>query len=101
MGDKLISPEDFHLFKLTSDLQEARDTILRFYRIFHSYRFVGPYLVIRLQQPAFRATKRSPRSRRSSSASSMPPGEIFQRDAYPQESNEPEHFSSAPPVPEL
>ena len=31
MADKLISPEDFNLFKLTTSITEARDEILRFY----------------------------------------------------------------------
>ncbi len=50
MADKLISPEDFNLFKWTDSVTEARNEILRFYHNFHSYRFVGPYLVIRLQR---------------------------------------------------
>ncbi len=90
MADKLISPEDFHLFKLTSDLEEARREILRFYHNFHSYRFVGPYLVIRLQR---RLTEEKVAQLKKEFLSILhPPGEIFQRDAYPQESSEPELF---------
>jgi len=88
MGDKLISPEDFNLFKLTTSVAEARDEILRFYRNFHSYRFVGPYLVIRLQR-ALSEHKLAELHKEFLSIFS-PPGEMFQRDAFPQESGEPE-----------
>jgi len=50
LGDGLISPSDFNLFTRTDDIEEARDYILRFYRNFHSYRFVGETLVIRLHR---------------------------------------------------
>ncbi len=91
MADKLISPEDFHLFKLTSDLEEARNEVVRFYRNFHSYRFVGQYLVIRLQR---RLTEEKVAQLKKEFLGILhPPGEIFQRDAYPQESSEPELMS--------
>jgi len=88
MGDKLISPEDFHLFKLTSSLTEARDEIVRFYSNFHSYRFVGPYLVIRLQRAL--SEEKVVSLKKEFLSIFNPPGEIFQRDALPQEANEPE-----------
>jgi uncharacterized protein (TIGR00730 family) len=47
----LISPEDFHLFKLTDSLDEAAAEIERFYSNFHSYRWVGERFVMRLQHP--------------------------------------------------
>jgi uncharacterized protein (TIGR00730 family) len=88
MADKLISPEDFHLFKLTTSLTDARDEILRFYSNFHSYRFVGPYLVIRLQR-AISEEKLATLKKEFFSIFDQP-GEMFQRDALPQEANEPE-----------
>ena len=88
MADKLISPEDFHLFKLTTSLTEARDEILKFYSNFHSYRFVGPYLVIRLQR-ALSEEKLNQLKKEFLSIFDQP-GEMFQRDALPQEANEPE-----------
>ncbi len=88
MGDKLISPEEFNLFKLTSSVTEARDEILRFYRNFHSYRFVGPYLVIRLQRAL--SEHKLEELRKEFLSIFSPPGEMFQRNALPQESNEPE-----------
>jgi len=88
IADKLISPEDFHLFKLTDSVTEARNEILRFYRNFHSYRFVGPYLVIRLQRAL--SDKKLDHLRKEFLSIFHPPGEIFQRDALPQEAEETE-----------
>ncbi len=47
----LISDDDFHLFKVTDNLDEAVEDIVKFYRNFHSYRYVGKRLVMRLQRP--------------------------------------------------
>ncbi len=88
MGDKLISPEDFNLFKLTTSMTEARDEILRFYHNFHSYRYVGPYLVIRLQRAL--SEHKLEELRKEFASIFSPPGEMFQRDALPQESKETE-----------
>lgn len=88
MADKLISPEDFNLLKLTDSVMAARDEILRFYRNFHSYRFVGPYLVIRLQRAL--SEKKLDHLRREFLSIFHPPGEMFQSDALPQEADEKE-----------
>jgi uncharacterized protein (TIGR00730 family) len=88
MADKLISPEDFNLFKLTDNVTEARDYVLRFYHNFHSYRFVGPYLVIRLQRQLSDA--KLEQLRKEFLSIFDPPGEMFQRDALPQEADETE-----------
>ena len=87
MADKLISPEDFNLFKWTDNIEDARDAVLRFYHNFHSYRFVGPYLVIRLQRAL--SDDKLEHLRREF-LSIYDPGEMIQRDALPQESNEPD-----------
>ncbi|MFN0127903.1 MAG: LOG family protein [Verrucomicrobiales bacterium] len=50
-GRGMISAEDFSLFRFTDNANEAVDEILRFYRVFHSYRYVGQDLVIRMSQP--------------------------------------------------
>lgn len=47
----LISEDDFRLFKITTDLDEAVSEIATFYSNFHSYRYVGKQLVMRLQKP--------------------------------------------------
>lgn len=46
----LISPDDFSLFRITEDLDEAVKEVLQFYGNFHSYRWVGSDLVIRLNE---------------------------------------------------
>jgi len=53
----LISPEDFRLFRITTDLDEAVEEVTRFYSNFHSYRFVGRRVVIRLQKPVDEAQR--------------------------------------------
>ena len=50
LGRKLISPADLALFKVTDSLDEAVDEVLGFYRVYHSMRYVGPDLVLRLQK---------------------------------------------------
>ena len=49
LRDGLISPEDLHLWKSTDDPAEAVKWVARFYRNFHSYRFVRGELVVRLK----------------------------------------------------
>jgi len=88
MADKLISPEDFHLFKWTDSITEARNEIVKFYSNFHSYRFVGPYLVIRLQRKL--SEQKLDHLRKEFLSIIDPPGEMFQRDALPQEAGETE-----------
>jgi hypothetical protein len=46
----LISGEDFSLFTMTRDPLEAVEVIESFYRVYHSCRFVGHTLVIRLNR---------------------------------------------------
>ncbi len=48
---KKISPEDFSLYKITSSVDEAATEIFRFYSNYHSMRYVGEKLVIRLKRP--------------------------------------------------
>jgi uncharacterized protein (TIGR00730 family) len=48
LGRGLVSVDDFHLFRVTDDVTEAAEEIGRFYRHFHSYRWVGNQLVFRL-----------------------------------------------------
>ncbi|MFQ5828046.1 MAG: LOG family protein [Candidatus Methylomirabilia bacterium] len=47
----LLSPEEFHLFRLADDPEVAVREILEFYRVFHSQRVVGDRLVLRLRRP--------------------------------------------------
>jgi len=51
LGHGMISPEDLNLFHVTDDVEEAASEIESFYRVFHSQRYLGDKLVLRLQQP--------------------------------------------------
>src|SRR3989475_9309664 len=46
---QLINPEDLSLFKITTSVDDAIDEIRSFYRRFHSIRYVGRLLAMRLQ----------------------------------------------------
>ncbi len=46
---KLIGSQDRHLYKITDSVQEAATEILGFYRNYHSLRWVGNTMVIRLE----------------------------------------------------
>ena len=45
----LVSPDDCVLYRITDDPVEASDEILEFYRNYHSIRYVGATLVVRLR----------------------------------------------------
>jgi uncharacterized protein (TIGR00730 family) len=46
----MISPEDLALYKLFDRVRDAVDEILRFYRVYHSMRYVKHRLVLRLKR---------------------------------------------------
>jgi uncharacterized protein (TIGR00730 family) len=49
LRDELISPDDLNLYRITDDTDQAVKIITRFYRNFHSSRFVKDLFVIRLK----------------------------------------------------
>jgi uncharacterized protein (TIGR00730 family) len=49
LRDELISPDDLNLYRITDDTDQAVKIITRFYRNFHSSRFVKDQFVIRLK----------------------------------------------------
>jgi uncharacterized protein (TIGR00730 family) len=49
LRDQLISPEDLNLYQITDNTDQAVKMITRFYRNFHSTRFVKEVFVIRLR----------------------------------------------------
>ena len=50
LGRKLISPDDLHLYRVTTSVDEAVDEMVRFYGNYHSLRYVNRgHLIIRLQ----------------------------------------------------
>lgn len=49
LGAGLISSDDPSLYTITDNLDQACEAIAGFYRVFHSHRYVGEQLVIRLK----------------------------------------------------
>lgn len=83
----LISPDDFHLFKITHSVDTAIAEIVQFYRIFQSYRWVGQRLVFRLAKSlaSFEIEQLN-----MDFADILAGGEIIQTGALREEQNEPE-----------
>jgi uncharacterized protein (TIGR00730 family) len=51
LATRMISPEDLNLYYVTDDPQQAVDHVVQFYRNYHSQRYVGDRLALRIQQP--------------------------------------------------
>jgi len=51
LGAGMIDPEDMSLFRITDDVEVAVREVLQFYRVYHSMRYVGEDLVLRLRRP--------------------------------------------------
>jgi hypothetical protein len=83
----LISPEDFSLFKVTRNVEEAVREVDEFYRNYWSYRWVGPQLVIRMRR---RLTELSVQRLRDEFDDLVGCGRVDLADALPEEANEPE-----------
>jgi uncharacterized protein (TIGR00730 family) len=83
----LISEEDLSFFKITHTVREAVAEILDFYKIYHSARWVGERLVIRMNHCLSNATIVVLNRR---FADIVHKGKIIQSAALPQEKNEPE-----------
>lgn len=52
LAQGMISSADLSLYKVTNSITEAADEICHFYRRYHSYRFFGENLFVRLTHPA-------------------------------------------------
>ena len=50
LANGLISEQDLALYRIVKDPKEACDEVLGFYRLYHSSRYVGPKLMIRLER---------------------------------------------------
>ncbi len=83
----LISEEDFSLFRVTHNLQEAADEITTFYKLYQSSRYVGEQMIIRL---AHKLTRRSIEKLNDTFGDMLRKGRFFQGPALRQERNEPE-----------
>ncbi len=88
----LVSPEDFSFFKIVPDVDEAVREILHFYKIYHSARWVGEQLVLRISQPLSRDAIAELNKK---FADLLREGAIVQGSAMRQEKNEPEIWDLA------
>ena len=83
----MISAEDFSLFRITSSVEEAVREIHAYYRVFHSMRYAGRDLVIRIREflvpDALAALNRA-------FPDLLGEGSISQGKAFPEEADEPE-----------
>ena len=50
LRDQLISPDELYLYQITDDADQAVKWITRFYRNYHSSRFVKDLFVLRLKR---------------------------------------------------
>jgi uncharacterized protein (TIGR00730 family) len=82
-----VSPEDFYFFKIFHSVKEATAEILQFYRVYHSARWVGEQLVIRL---CHRLSSKAIVDLNQKFADLVRAGEIVQGSALRQEKNEPD-----------
>ncbi|MCU0567504.1 MAG: LOG family protein [Oculatellaceae cyanobacterium Prado106] len=78
----LISADDLHLYTITDRLDEACNAISSFYRNFHSSRYVGEDLVIRLN---FDLSDEQVESLNQSYSRLLIDGQIRKAKAFPQE----------------
>jgi hypothetical protein len=83
----LISEEDLSFFKITHTVREAVAEILHFYKIYHSARWVGERLVIRMNHCL---SKAAIVALNKQFADIVRKGQIIQGTALPQEKNEAE-----------
>lgn len=90
----LISPADLNLFFITHDIEAATSHILKFYRNFHSYRWVRDQIVVRIHRPLSEAGLQS---LNSEFASLVLEGPIRQVSALPEESEE-THLANHPRI---
>lgn len=84
----LIGEDDLHLIHVTKSPEEAINHIDQFYRIFHSYRFIGDQIVIRLNMkiPSQWVTHLE----QDFADLILPGGHMEQTGALPEEADEPQ-----------
>src|SRR2546429_1311392 len=83
----LVSSEDFSFFKIAHDVDEAVHEILQFYKVYHSARWVGEQLVLRICQPL---SKNAVADLNKNFSDLLREGAIVHASALRQEKNEPE-----------
>jgi len=86
----LIGANDFHLFERVTSPEAAVDSIRAFYRRYHSLRYVGNVLVLRLKEPV--PASAVDQWNREFQDILVPGGSIRAAEALEEESDEPEVF---------
>jgi hypothetical protein len=87
VGEGMISPSDQSIYRVVTSGEEAAASILQFYSTYHSARYVGARLVLRLNRPlAPDALTKLNRAFKDLLAG----GQIEQGAALPEEADEPE-----------
>jgi uncharacterized protein (TIGR00730 family) len=88
----MIDRADMSLFKITDSIEEAALEILGFYRVYHSMRYVGRELILRLQKPISETLLNE---LRADYANILDSGTIEQTSALPAEAND-THLADLP-----
>ena len=86
LGRGLINQEDLSLFRIVESEDEAVSEIQTFYRTYHSLRFVGRQLAMRLQRPI---SNEQVAAIQEQFADLLAEGLFLQRNALPEELDEP------------
>ncbi len=81
----LVSKSDFNLFRITHSAEEAVQEIVKFYTVFHSYRWVRERMVIRINK---KLTEPAIADVNQRFASLLVKGDIVQTTALPEEADE-------------
>jgi uncharacterized protein (TIGR00730 family) len=89
LDEGLISKEDLAFFKVTDDVQEACEEILRFYSNYHSLRYVKDALVLRVKHPVTEGLLRNLNERFAGIC--LNGGNFKATGPLPEEENEPEY----------
>lgn len=89
LGKGLISEEDMSLFRVTDDIDWAADHIVRFYKRYHSSRWVKGTFVIRMLSPLPRGVLKE-LNREFKSILADPKGKIATSGPLPEEKDQPE-----------
>lgn len=87
LADRMISPEDVSLYRITDNVSEAVEETLGFYRVYHSMRYVGDTLVLRICQAL---SDEQLELINEQFSGIVVEGKIEQVSALPEEQNEPE-----------
>jgi len=82
-----VSPHDLSLFRVTESAEEAANEVTRFYRVYHSMRYVRGDLVLRLRS---RLSDHLLEQVRWGFGDILAGGKFEQVEALPEEANEPE-----------